>query len=77
LLEPRGSFCGRDVVAALDRAIERAGTPLSITVDHGTEFTSRALEDWAYQHGVKLDFNSPRKTYRERAHRIVQRSTAR
>jgi putative transposase len=59
LLEPRGSFCGRDVVAALDRAIERSGTPLSITVDHGTEFTSKALEEWAYQRGVKLDFIHP------------------
>ncbi len=30
--------------------------PRSITVDHGTEFTSRALEDWAYGRGVQLDF---------------------
>ena len=30
--------------------------PQPITVDHGTEFTSRALEDWAYQRGVQLDF---------------------
>ena len=35
--------------------------PRSITVDHGTEFTSRALEDWAYQHGVQLDFIRPGK----------------
>jgi putative transposase len=49
LLEVGYSFCGRDVVAALDRAIERAGTPTSITVDHGTEFTSKALEEWAYR----------------------------
>jgi len=49
------------VVAALDRAIERAGTPVSITVDHGTEFTSKALEEWAYQRGVKLDFIHPGK----------------
>jgi putative transposase len=61
LLEPRFSFCGRDVVAALDRAIERAGTPISITVDHGTEFTSKALEEWAYRRGVKLDFIHPGK----------------
>jgi putative transposase len=61
LLEPRFSFSGRDVVAALDRAIERAGTPVSITVDHGTEFTSKALEEWAYQRGVKLDFIHPGK----------------
>ena len=30
-------------------------------MDHGTEFTSRALEDWAYRRGVKLDFIRPGK----------------
>jgi putative transposase len=33
----------------------------SVTVDHGTEFHSRALEDWAYQRGVQLDFIRPGK----------------
>lgn len=61
LVEPRFGFRGRDVVAALDRIIARTGTPLSITVDHGTEFTSKALEDWAYQRGIKLDFTHPGK----------------
>jgi putative transposase len=31
LIEPRFGFSGRDVVAALDRIIDRTGTPLSIT----------------------------------------------
>ena len=31
------------------------------TSDHGTEFRSRALEDWAYQRGVQLDFIRPGK----------------
>lgn len=61
LLESRYRFGGQDVADALDRAIARAGTPVSITVDHGTEFTSRALEDWAYRRGVKLDFIRPGK----------------
>jgi putative transposase len=61
LLEARFGFCGHEVAAALDRAIEQVGTPASITVDHGTEFTSKALEDWAYQRGVKLDFIHPGK----------------
>ena len=61
LIEPRFGFSGRDVVAALDRVIDRTGTPLSITVDHGTEFTSKALEEWAYQRSVKLDFTHPGK----------------
>jgi putative transposase len=60
-LEPRHSFGGGDVVAVLDRAIARTGTPLSITVEHGTEFTSRALEDWAHRCGVQLDFIRPGK----------------
>jgi len=41
--------------------LKRVGTPMSITVDHGTEFTSKALEEWAYQRGVKLDFIHPGK----------------
>ena len=30
--------------------------PRSITVDHGTEFTSKVLDEWCYQNGVTLDF---------------------
>ena len=35
------------------------GAPASITVDHGTEFTSQALDEWAYRRDVKLDFTRP------------------
>jgi len=52
---------------ALDRIVAQTGTPQSITVDHGTEFTSKALEEWAYQRGVKLDFTHPGKTHGKRA----------
>ncbi len=44
-------FGGRYGVAALDRAIERAGSPVSIAIDHGTGFTSKVLEEWAYRRG--------------------------
>ena len=37
-------FVGRDVVAARDRAIERTGKPMSIAIDHGTEFGSKVPE---------------------------------
>ena len=30
-------------------------------MDHGTEFQSRALEDWAYRHGAQLNFIWPGK----------------
>lgn len=33
----------------------------AITVDNGTEFTSKALDDWAYRNGVLLDFIRPGK----------------
>lgn len=61
LLECGFSLTGRDVAAALDRAIGTGPAPRSITVDHGTEFMSRALEDWAYHRGVQLDFTRPGK----------------
>jgi transposase InsO family protein len=76
LIEPRFGFSGRDVTDALDRLVEHTGAPASITIDHGTEFTSKALEEWAYRRGVKLDFHASRKTHRERTHRVVQWSTA-
>ena len=61
ILEAAFSVRGGDVAAALDRAVAAGVTPRSITVDHGTEFTSRALEDWAYARGVALDFTRPGK----------------
>jgi putative transposase len=34
---------------------------VSITVDHGTEFTSKALDSWAWNNTVALDFTRPGK----------------
>jgi putative transposase len=61
ILEPGLSLTGRNVAAALDRAIGAGAPPRSVTVDHGTEFQSRALEDWAWRRGVQLDFIRPGK----------------
>jgi len=61
ILEVAFSMSGKTVSAALDRVIGGHAMPRSITVDHGTEFMSRALEDWAYQRGVQLDFIRPGK----------------
>lgn len=52
---------GAMVGDALDRALHGDRGPRSITVDHGTEFQSRALEDGAYRRGVQLDFIRPGK----------------
>lgn len=61
LIESRFGFSGRDIADALDRLVEHTAAPASITIDHGTEFTSKALEEWAYRRGVKLDFTHPGK----------------
>ncbi len=61
LIEPRFSFSGQAVAEALDTWVAKHGAPASITVDHGTEFTSKALEAWAWKKGIKLDFIHPGK----------------
>ena len=61
LLEARRSFTGRDVVAALERVRLTSGLPQTITLDHGTEFVSRAVEAWAFYRGVTLEFSRPGK----------------
>jgi putative transposase len=43
-----GFRMSREAVSqVLDRVLDEGQSPRSITVDHGTEFQSRALEDWA------------------------------
>ena len=61
IVEPRFRFWGSDVADLLDRWVAAHGAPETITVDHGTEFTSKALETWAWKQGVKLDFTHPGK----------------
>jgi putative transposase len=61
LLEVGVRMSGQTVSQALDRIVGDGARPRSITVDHGTEFQSRALEDWAYRRGVQLDFIRPGK----------------
>jgi putative transposase len=61
VLEVGLRMTGEMVGQALDRVLNGGIGPHSITVDHGTEFQSRALEDWAYRRGVQLDFIRPGK----------------
>ena len=56
VLKPEVRMSGELVGQALNRAMKGNPGPRSITVDHGTEFQSRALEDWAYRCGAELDF---------------------
>lgn len=61
LLEVGFSLTGPHVVGAFEDQIGEHGLPKSLTVDHGTEFTSKAVEAWAFYRGVELDFTRPGK----------------
>ena len=61
LLEANVSLTGQSVVEALEALSAHRDLPKAITVDHGTEFTSKALDEWAYRRGVQLDFIRPGK----------------
>lgn len=50
-----------DVVATMAKLKALRGIPKRIQVDNGSEFISHALDHWAYEHGVTLDFSRPGK----------------
>ncbi len=52
---------GEQVVAAVTRIASVRGAPKTIRVDNGPEFISKALDRWAYENGVTLDFSRPGK----------------
>ena len=61
-IEVDTSLPGARVVQALERlVVVRRATPTEIVLDNGPELTSRALDQWAYQRGVKLRFIDPGK----------------
>ena len=56
------SLKGFDVVAVMERIKELRGVvPKRIQVDNGSEFISKALDKWAYDNQVTLDFSRPGK----------------
>lgn len=61
VIEVDVSLGGARVVAVLERLRISRGLPQRITVDNGPEFRSKALDAWAHQHGVQLQFSRPGK----------------
>lgn len=55
------SLRGAEVVEELNRLSVAGRKPSMITVDNGSEFTSKELESWCYLNDVKLDFIRPGK----------------
>ena len=52
---------GDIVVDILDSISYHRGLPERIRVDNGPEFISRALDNWAYENNIKLEFSRPGK----------------
>jgi putative transposase len=60
-IEVDTSLGGFRVVGVLERLRETRGLPEVITIDNGPEFAGKALDEWAYRRGVKLNFIRPGK----------------
>ena len=61
VLQADFALTGQSVVDAMNKIAQSRQLPYAITVDHGTEFTSKVLDEWCYLRGVKLDFIRPGK----------------
>lgn len=56
------SIPGLAVTRALElAAIERGKFPESIVIDNGSEFKGKAMDQWAFENKIKLDFIRPGK----------------
>jgi putative transposase len=60
-LEVDSSITGRKVTAVLNRIAIFRGMPKEILTDNGPEFTSNAMNAWAYDHKVEQIFIDPGK----------------
>jgi putative transposase len=60
-IEVDTSIGGERVTRILNEIAQAEGLPESITVDNGPEFIGNALDSWAYQRGVTLNFIRPGK----------------
>ena len=53
-MEPDLSISGERVGRILDRAAARYGWPDAIVTVNGPEFTSKALDQWAWERGIRI-----------------------
>jgi len=61
VIEVARSLPGARVVRVLDQLHVTVGLPKRVVLDNGPEFAGRALDTWAYAHGVDLCFIRPGK----------------
>ena len=55
------SIPGSQVVRVLQTIVDDRGVPASFSIDNGSEFTGKAMDQWAHALGIKLDFIRPGK----------------
>jgi len=61
-IHPEKSIKGENVVEVLNELKhQKKEVPERIQVDNGTEFISKALDLWAYENNVTLDYSRPGK----------------
>lgn len=60
-IEVGQSLRGEDVVRTMNRLKQQGRTPKLLCCDNGSEFSGQAMDLWAYQNGVKIDFSRPGK----------------
>jgi len=60
-IEVDTSLPGARVVRVLERLGESCSLPQEIVLDNGPEMIGRALDEWAYRNGVRLNFIEPGK----------------
>jgi putative transposase len=60
-IEPEQRLKGEDVVRVLNRIKLQRGVPKMLYCDNGSEFSSQAMDLWAYQNGVCMAFSRPGK----------------
>jgi putative transposase len=68
-IEVAHSLPGLRVIQVLDRLALSPGLPKSIVCDNGPEFAGHALDIWAHDRGVSLQFIGPASLLRTRSWR--------
>ena len=58
-IEVDTSLSGLRVARLLEELNKQRGLPAQIRSDNGPEFTSRALDQWAYEHGIRWHYIQP------------------
>lgn len=53
------SIPGSTVVRELQKIVDDRGLPNAITIDNGSEFTGKAMDVWAHENKIRLDFIRP------------------